>query len=357
MNGHPFDAKHTFLVNRFTDIEKFADLDETYVEPAREEYHSKEHLRAWLADNLGRDQYVTYRGDEVSIRWHGRPSQCEVAFEDHQNLRTELYVSWSPLGTYIATLHRQGVRLYGGPSFQLQARFFHPLVRLIDFSPCEQYLVTWSHEPIVVAEDMPQGPRFFSPEDEGNNIAVWDIKTGHLLRTFPSILPEGENARKQMAWPALKWSADDKYTARLTPGQQISVYELPSMGLQGRKSLKIEGVIDFEWCPHGDGSKKPTENMLVYWTPEVANQPARVTLIDFPARTVLRQKNLFNVSECRLYWQNQGDFLCVRVDRHTKTKKSIFCNLEIFSVREKNFPVEVVELKGTITCPLCYYFL
>jgi len=83
LNGHPFDAKHTFFVNRFTDIEKFAKLDETYVEPQREEYHPKEHLRAWLGDSLGRDQYVTYRGDEVSIRWHGRPSQCEVAHEDH----------------------------------------------------------------------------------------------------------------------------------------------------------------------------------------------------------------------------------------------------------------------------------
>ena len=159
-----------------------------------------------------------------------------------------------------------------------------------------------------MTEDMPKGPRSFSVEDEGNNIAVWDIKTGHLLRTFPSILPEGEGAKKQMAWPALKWSADDKYTARLTPGQQISVYELPSMGLQGKKSLKIEGVVDFEWCPHGEtdredptkASKKSTENMLAYWTPEVANQPARVTLLDFPGRTILRQKNLFNVSEVGL---------------------------------------------------------
>lgn len=50
--------------------------------------------------------------------------------------------------------------------------------------------------------------------------------------------------------------------------------------------------------------------------------------------------------QCKLYWQNQGDFLCVKVDRHTKTKKSIFCNLEIFMVREKDYPVEVVELKG-----------
>jgi hypothetical protein len=44
MNGHPFDTKHTFFINRFTDIEKFADMDETYVEPEREEYHAKVRL-------------------------------------------------------------------------------------------------------------------------------------------------------------------------------------------------------------------------------------------------------------------------------------------------------------------------
>ena len=41
MHGHPFDAKHTFRVNRFTDIEKYANLDETYAEPQREEYQAK----------------------------------------------------------------------------------------------------------------------------------------------------------------------------------------------------------------------------------------------------------------------------------------------------------------------------
>ena len=41
MNGHPFDTTHTFFVNRFTDIEKFADMDETYVEPQQEEYFAK----------------------------------------------------------------------------------------------------------------------------------------------------------------------------------------------------------------------------------------------------------------------------------------------------------------------------
>jgi len=77
-------------------------------------------------------------------------------------------------------------------------------------------------------------------------------------------------------------------------------------------------VVDFEWCPQGDrdredaekdakapsgskAAKKARENMLVYWTPEVANQPARVTLINFPSRAILRQKNLFNVTEVGLY--------------------------------------------------------
>ena len=33
----------------------------------------------WLGDLQGRDQYVTYRGEEVEMHWHGKPSQCEVA--------------------------------------------------------------------------------------------------------------------------------------------------------------------------------------------------------------------------------------------------------------------------------------
>ena len=238
---------------------------------------------------------------------------------------TDLYVSWSPLGTYLASLHRPGVRLWAGTSWSAQQRFAHPLVRLLDFSPNEKYLVTWSHDPIVVPEGAQQGPQFFSPEDEGNNIAVWEIKTGNLLRTFPSNYSEGaedgSNAgpgkKQQLQWPALKWSPDDKFVARVTPGQMISVYELPGMGLYEKKSIKIEGVVDFEWCPHGDQdkvdaanaaagkakggakAKKPKENMLAYWTPEVANQPARVTVLSFPTRTVLRQKNLFNVTEVR----------------------------------------------------------
>jgi translation initiation factor 3 subunit B len=188
------------------------------------------------------------------------------------------------------------------------------------------------------------------------------------------------------------------------------VYECPSLALVEKKSVKIEGVMGFEWCPMGEKDKEQAtasgkgkmkkENVFAYWTPEVSNQPARVTLMGFPSRQVLRSKNLFNVSDvshlspfiilllhflslvsfslerseadhsslfspstlipipyrlprssysnsqAKLHWQDQGDFLCVKVDRHTKTKKSTFCNLEVFRMREKDYPVEVIELKG-----------
>jgi translation initiation factor 3 subunit B len=41
MDGYPFDKRHKFAVNRFTDIEKLANLDEEYKEPEEEEYHDR----------------------------------------------------------------------------------------------------------------------------------------------------------------------------------------------------------------------------------------------------------------------------------------------------------------------------
>lgn len=41
MDGFPFDARHTFKINHFTDIERYAELDETYVEPKAEEYQPR----------------------------------------------------------------------------------------------------------------------------------------------------------------------------------------------------------------------------------------------------------------------------------------------------------------------------
>jgi translation initiation factor 3 subunit B len=239
-------------------------------------------------------------------------------------------------------------------------RFTHPGVRLIQFSPQENYLITWSEEPLENYEDHPTAAlrETFGPDDEGNQFVVWDLKAQRVLRTFPADKPVmGEDGPRPMSWPVFKWSPDDAYVAKVNVGQSIAVYELPSMGLLDKKSVKIEGVQDFEWCPMSDKdwearkAGKGKENMIVYWTPEAQNQPAKVNLMGLPSRDVLRSKNLFNVTDAKFYWQNQGDYLCVKVDRHArkaKSKKATFCNLEIFRIREKNLPVEVIEHKDYV---------
>jgi len=354
LHATALDKKHTIAVNKLTDIERYGRegrIDETYNPPEIEPFAEKEHLRWWLGDKEGRDQYVMYHGEHVGIFWNETASPEQVIERDHW---TESFVQWSPKGTYLTSMHAQGVQLWGGQNWSRQKRFMHPGVNLVDFSPDERYLTTWSHRPMVVEEGNP----ILSLEEDGKNYIIWDIATSKPLRSFvtldvpgPTQDAEGNPVKKKIQWPAFKWSADAKYVARMTQGQSISVYELPRMNLMDKTSIKIEGIMDFEWspaAPHRDNIKE-YEQLFCYWTPELGSNPAKVGLMSIPSKEVVRTRNLFNVSDAKLHWQSDAAYVCVKVDRHSKSKKTMATNLEIFRVREKGVPVEVVDgLEGTV---------
>jgi len=96
--------------------------------------------------------------------------------------------------------------------------------------------------------------------------------------------------------------------------------------------------VDFQWSP--------TDNIISYWLGENEEdvQPARVCIMQIPSREVLSQSNLFMVHGAEMHWQKSGDYLCVRVERHNRTKKQNYSNFEIFRMREKNIPRESIEL-------------
>ena len=311
-----------------------------------------QHLRWWLADAECRDQFVMFRDNNVGVFWNEGSEQPEMIV-DRQHW-TEMFVQWSPLGTYLLSMHQQGIQLWGGKSWGRQKRFAHPACNLVDFSPNEKFVCTWSHRPISVDENHP----VLSADDDGNNYIIWDIATGKPLRSFktldmPTVAQDeaGQPIKKKLQWPAFKWSADDNFVARMTPGQSISVYELPSMRLVDKHAVKIEGVQDFDWCPTTTKREgvKTYEQLFCYWTPEIGSNPAKVGLMSIPSKEIVRTRNLFNVSDAKLHWQSDGQYLCVKVDRHSKSKKSLATNLEIFRITEKNIPVEVVDsLKDTV---------
>ena len=143
-----------------------------------------------------------------------------------------------------------------------------------------------------------------------------------------------------------RWSHDDSFFARIKTDEAISVYSTPSMELLAdpldgkKKSIKIPDIKDFAWSP--------TDNCLSYWCPEQGERPARLSIMALPERTELASKNLYQVKECKILWQKNGDHLCVCVERFTKSKKQTYNQFMLFHMREKLIPCDILEMKDKI---------
>lgn len=317
------DKQHTLYAIRFNEFERLSKMEETYVEPNIEEYQEKEYLKDWLNDKMARDQFATLgAGNMVQVCWGPRNGAPELVEE--RKPWTDAYIQWSPKGSYLATVHGPGVMIWGGKSWSRLGRFPHEKVKFISFSPCETFLVTMN----IFDPATPNEP----------NMLVWDVHTGKLVRGFVVEAPTDDSP---MTWPLLKFSFDDKYAAWAHNGH-LSIYEtsVPGFGLLDKKSLEVPNIKEISWSP--------VDYKLVYWTPETDNNPARVALMEIPSKNIIRTKNLFSVDSCHIHWHPDGEYLCVQVTRHGKNKKSQFTNLEIFRLKEKNIPVEVLETKELI---------
>jgi len=326
-NGYKLDKNHTFAVNSFSDFEKYQDVTQEWVPPEPRPYKDRGNLQSWLLDPDCQDQYlVVYTDMEKTgqtfgaVLQHGHTAPNPI---DKRSNWTDSFMAWSPKGTYMATMHRQGVCIWGGKDadgkLERINRFNHTSSQLIDWSPCERYLVTYSQE----ADNNPQDP---------NAIAIHDIRSGQRKRGF--------HAGTARQWPVFQWSHDGKYFARQQE-ESLYIYETPSFGLMDKKSIRIPDMKDFSWSP--------CQNYLVYWVPEVKDTPARVVVMEIPSRREVRVKNLFHVSDCKMHWQKNGDYLCVKVERFTKSKKGVYYNLELFRMKDKEIAVDTLEIKDAVT--------
>ena len=385
-DGYPLDKAHILKVNPYSMLQTVADLKETWEPRPQPDFTPRLNPHAWLADPSHRDQLSVRYNNETEIFWIDRHAPPKLDYGGEREKEgglywCELYVQWSPQGSYFATFHNKGIALWGDAEFSKQGRFAHQNVKIVDFSPNENYMITSNNR------------------DDKRGVVVWDVRQKKEIRSFehamiPTTLhhasggpqsisldfdtskalgiltpaaaerggaPPGPTTeippppqQQQQKPPTPKelarfsWSHDDQYCARRGVSQQgqiiIQVYELPTMNLLGRKSLKADGVVDFQWCPGGK------RNLIAYWSPESeqGNTPARVTLVEIPSRTEVRQRNLVHVSDCKLFWHPDGEYLCVQVLRHTKSKKTLFTSFELFRVNEPLVPVENLEMKHPV---------
>uniref|UniRef100_A0A1I8IC15 EIF2A domain-containing protein n=1 Tax=Macrostomum lignano TaxID=282301 RepID=A0A1I8IC15_9PLAT len=116
---------------------------------------------------------------------------------------------------------------------------------------------------------------------------MFEVDTGKMKRSFLH-----EQAAK---WPVFKWSHKGEFFARVQTGKALQVFETPSFSLLDKKSISVQ----------------------------------------------------------------DGNYLCVRVNRYTKKKLdadntpkyiNIYTNFEVFRMREKNIPVEKIEVTDAVSC-------
>jgi len=330
-DGYKLDKSHIFKVCKFDDFEKYTKVPDEYAAPAPKPFTQRENTQAWMMDQRGRDQFVCRFGDETEIFWND-PQTKKGEEVYRRSFWTESYVQWSPKGSFLATVHRQGVALWGGESFGRIAKYGHNGVQFIEFSPCERYLATGStHEPTKAGETTTVVVNFF------------DTRSGAKLRQFMGPISDFiAQGQQGLTWPVFKWSGQSSdesgaFFAKIGTGM-ISVYQAPDMTLVDKKSIKLEGVVDFCWSP--------ADPILAAFQPEQGggNQPARLSLIQLPNKNEVRSKNLFNVVGVSMYWQSSGDYFAAKILRTTKSKKSTYSGFELFRLREPNCPMEVLEL-------------
>jgi len=316
LDGYALDKKHEFKCYLFSDYKQFLHTPDTYTAPVPPEFEDQGDVSSHLMDQQARDQYVIRYGNTTEVIWNDREKPIANLHEPRPDW-TEKFVTWSPNGTYLLTVFERGVLLWGGPGFQRLQKFAHQGVSEVDFSPGERYLCTWSGD--VTGED--------------ENLLVWDVKTGEVQRGFST-------TRTLPQWPIFHWSADQKFVMRQDDEDgSISCFKLPSMQ-PACKRIKYPGATS--------ASFSPSLPIISFWIPEIDQNPARVVLVEVPTRKEIRSKILFNVANCRFFWHPSGEYLCVQVDRHSKSKKTVFTNFEIFRITKKDVPVEVLEFKDQV---------
>jgi translation initiation factor 3 subunit B len=337
-HGMEFDKKHTFKAYPLDEFQGIVNYDAP--EPSRDSVEvtktDVDDLRDWLLDEVGREQFVLrYDTAENEVMWHdpvtGAPT-VEYGGEREKKggkVWCDNKVQWSPQGSYLATFHKPGVALWGGEKFTKRARFLHSDVQHIEFSPNEEFLLTWNGK--------------HAAEKDPASVKIWRIFTGEEAKSFPtpSLAPRGGE------FPHYLWSPDGRFLARYTEGA-IFVYDsqddfeiCKDPATEKRMPIKFpDGIHSFDWSPK--------ENILSAWIPEKNNIPARLQLIKMPSRQELAAKNLFSVRDATINWHPEGRYVCVNAMRMSRSKKTGHTHLEIFRVMEKNVPVESVEIKETV---------
>jgi len=395
-----------------SDLSVFENLeeDEEFVPPTMEDVHRN--IKTWWlmedADHWQfRDQFVIrFQRDVRSelahacvINWMDPlrdgavPCYSGEKQEAEGKCMTSNRVAWSPQGAYLVTFHPKGLLFWAGSEWERKATFNHTYVDTIQFSPNEKFFVSYSSQiemdRIEQAKKRGGGRRRKDEkrkkaEKEQKSVIVWDIERQKQARGFDAEWSHIHGGH------IFKWSHDDKFFARMgsskhtdeTPAKwsdtpdgilwadKLTIFTTDAPKItkikpdgENRKSLNVEGILDFMW--------HPADDILVWVTREIEREGCP----DKPASIVVNRVSKNGVKELnfkRIYkvdntsismtWHPLGDFLAVKMFHYQKKvkrkgaepnepweKKGLSHDMEVVCLNSTKYPVSGESLEAHAT--------
>eukprot|EP01071_Lankesteria_metandrocarpae_P004328 Lankesteria_metandrocarpae@DN3484_c0_g1_i1.p1 len=297
-------------------------------------------LRWWLTDpdHFGFGQFVTRFKDTASIYWHDPVGREPLAIEPKAKIVTRGKVCWSSMGSYLCTFHKPGIKLLGKSNFDVLVRLPHVSASEICFSPNEEYVATYGETAAA------------------GTVVVWHVITGKRLAEFETATAMLYDGTSESLF--VMWSFDSTQFAMMVGKdgvQSLTVISVPSMIVAldlpfgGPKmppsmigqSAASRPPVQLAWSP--------SQNIIsVFSLPNKVDDPSRVVLIEIPSNIEKASKNLYNVKDARSHWQSKGAYMSLHstlVRKTGKKSRKEFSQIEIFRMREKNVPVDTVQLE------------
>eukprot|EP00923_Selenidium_pygospionis_P039143 GHVN01068176.1.p1 GENE.GHVN01068176.1~~GHVN01068176.1.p1 ORF type:complete len:746 (+),score=139.94 GHVN01068176.1:1541-3778(+) len=355
LQGESLDKNTPLGVCSLDKFDSICDFDQEYKPPEKLNLIKRATLRNWINTTGGGQQFLIRHGDFTEVREHDpiNTQGPSLVFNGDQGGRalTLSRAEWSPQGSFLVTFHGRGVALRGATEeapFDRLGRWAHEGVRAIQITKNEAYAVSWDGY-------VPEPPRSGVPAyvSKKPSYHVWCVLTQSLIRTCPAPLlphstavlqvPKGKtDTRMPVLWTELvQWSSDGKYLA-MAGDKEVNVYETPDMQLvefQGKRCPLKYDAAKFQWSP--------SENILALWVPEIGDAPGRLVLVEMPSRRELSSKTVFTVVTADIMWQSEGQYLALltKLNRKIgkKAKKEV-TQIEVFSMKDKNIPVDPIHL-------------
>lgn len=358
--GIPITKTMAAVVRPLADIEtaRFEPSDDKFKPPVVKEPTALDHTMSHLADPAARDQLFfrfrqrsrEYKGrglaDELHVLWASPREPPQLAYDGADQKAysaealkrseipeselpvpawTDSTAKWSPRGTYLATFHGPGVKLWAGPRFAEVRGLPHAGVETIRFSADERHAITFS----------PGHP------EEPPLQRVWDLRTGACLETWEPL-----NHGEVNPQPDAMWLPDSKHIVRvIKAGYTLLNGAERSPGIVGyvvesgpaaagaaasaaaggdpadeddsgadrpaRVRLLTNGVLRIAAVHSARAAPAGPSCVAVFSLEQGALQPA-VTLVAVPAMAVLREKKMVNILCSHMHWHPAGKFLAVR---------------------------------------------